>query len=88
MASTSQRSGLLMLKMQFSIIPGCYTLTLRSTLDPFGLYDDARPWDAVRRLYLVEDTKGLSPTAKGLSVVSFLVSCFEVSGNPEINENH
>ena len=31
--------------------------TLRSNLDPFGLHDDARLWDALRRSYLVEDTK-------------------------------
>ena len=30
--------------------------TLRSNLDPFGLHDDARLWDALRRSYLVEDT--------------------------------
>jgi ABC-type multidrug transport system fused ATPase/permease subunit len=29
--------------------------TLRSNLDPFGLHDDARLWDALRRAYLVED---------------------------------
>ena len=28
--------------------------TIRSNLDPFGLYDDARLWDALRRAYLVE----------------------------------
>jgi ABC-type multidrug transport system fused ATPase/permease subunit len=34
--------------------------TLRSNLDPFGQNDDARLWDALRRSYLVEDTKPIS----------------------------
>ena len=34
--------------------------TLRSNLDPFGLHDDARLWDALKRSYLVDDTKPLS----------------------------
>ena len=34
--------------------------TLRSNLDPFGLHDDARLWDALKRSYLVEDNKHLS----------------------------
>jgi ABC-type multidrug transport system fused ATPase/permease subunit len=37
--------------LQFSLVSG----TLRSNLDPFGLHDDARLWDALRRSYLVED---------------------------------
>lgn len=32
--------------------------TLRSNLDPFGLHDDARLWDALKRSYLVEQDKG------------------------------
>ncbi|KAI0255115.1 ABC transporter [Lactifluus subvellereus] len=46
-----------------SIIPQDATLfsgTLRSNLDPFGLHDDARLWDALRRSYLVEDNKRIS----------------------------
>ena len=35
--------------------------TLRSNLDPFGQHDDARLWDALRRSYLVEDAKRISP---------------------------
>lgn len=31
--------------------------TLRSNLDPFGLHDDARLWDALRRSHLIEQTK-------------------------------
>jgi ABC-type multidrug transport system fused ATPase/permease subunit len=34
--------------------------TLRSNLDPFGLHDDARLWDALKRSYLVEDNKRFS----------------------------
>ena len=34
--------------------------TLRSNLDPFGQHDDARLWDALRRSYLVEETKRIS----------------------------
>ena len=33
------------------------TGTLRSNLDPFGLYDDAALWDALKRSYLVEPDK-------------------------------
>lgn len=28
--------------------------TLRSNLDPFGIHDDARLWDALQRSYLVK----------------------------------
>jgi ABC-type multidrug transport system fused ATPase/permease subunit len=28
--------------------------TIRSNLDPFGAYDDARLWDALKRAYLVD----------------------------------
>ena len=31
--------------------------TLRSSPDPFGLHDDARLWDALKRSYLVETSK-------------------------------
>jgi ABC-type multidrug transport system fused ATPase/permease subunit len=31
--------------------------TLRSNLDPFGEHEDATLWDALRRSYLVENTK-------------------------------
>jgi ABC-type multidrug transport system fused ATPase/permease subunit len=34
--------------------------TLRSNLDPFGLHDDARLWDALKRSYLVEDNRRFS----------------------------
>lgn len=34
--------------------------TLRSNLDPFGLHDDARLWDALKRSYLVDQNKNQS----------------------------
>ena len=34
--------------------------TLRSNLDPFGVHDDAKLWDALKRAYLVEDRKNHS----------------------------
>ncbi|TFY77333.1 hypothetical protein EWM64_g6678 [Hericium alpestre] len=37
--------------------PILFSGTLRSNLDPFGLHDDARLWDALRRSYLVDDLK-------------------------------
>jgi ABC-type multidrug transport system fused ATPase/permease subunit len=40
----------------FALVSG----TLRSNLDPFGLHDDARLWDALRRSYLIEDHKRMS----------------------------
>ncbi|KAI0035413.1 ABC transporter [Vararia minispora EC-137] len=50
--------GLVDLRKGLAIIPQDATLfsgTLRSNLDPFGLHDDARLWDALRRSYLVDD---------------------------------
>lgn len=29
--------------------------TLRTNLDPFGIYDDARLWDALKRAWLVDE---------------------------------
>ena len=46
-----------MFSRTFSSVSG----TLRSNLDPFEQPDDARLWDALRRSYLVEDTKRVSP---------------------------
>jgi len=59
--------GLNDVRNAISIIPQDATLysgTLRSNLDPFGLHDDARLWDALRRSYLVEDSKRMSSRAK------------------------
>lgn len=40
-------------KLNFPAVSG----TLRSNLDPFGIHDDARLWDALKRAYLVEDKR-------------------------------
>ena len=34
--------------------PLLFSGTLRSNLDPFGIHDDARLWDALKRAYLVD----------------------------------
>ena len=34
--------------------------TLRTNLDPFGQYDDAVLWDALRRSYLIDNVKQAS----------------------------
>ncbi|KAF8502624.1 YGR281Wp-like protein [Russula emetica] len=50
-----------------SIIPQDATLysgTLRFNLDPLGLHDDARLWDALKRSHLVEDTRRMSYATK------------------------
>ncbi|KAI0260131.1 putative ATP-binding cassette transporter protein YOR1 [Gloeopeniophorella convolvens] len=55
--------GLADVRKAISIIPQdayLFSGTLRSNLDPFGLHDDARLWDALKRSYLVEDTKRVS----------------------------
>ena len=39
--------------------------TLRSNLDPFDQFDDAKLWDALKRSYLVEKAKPQDGTEEG-----------------------
>ncbi|PWN40154.1 hypothetical protein IE81DRAFT_331847 [Ceraceosorus guamensis] len=61
--------GLRDLRQRIALLPQdpvLYSGTLRSNLDPFNEYDDARLWDAVRRSHLVEDSsRGQSRAPSG-----------------------
>lgn len=39
--------------------------TLRTNLDPFGLHDDAKLWDALKRSYLVENASSKHGSMQG-----------------------
>ncbi|KAL4073126.1 P-loop containing nucleoside triphosphate hydrolase protein [Scleroderma yunnanense] len=57
--------GLSRLRKSISIIPQdafLFSGTLRTNLDPFGVYDDACLWDALRRAHLVESSRELQPS--------------------------
>ncbi|KAF8656809.1 hypothetical protein AX16_002359 [Volvariella volvacea WC 439] len=59
------RVGLTDLRRGLAIIPQdalLFSGTLRSNLDPFNQYDDATLWDALKRSYLVENSKQRSVT--------------------------
>ncbi|KAG1831992.1 ABC transporter [Suillus subalutaceus] len=67
--------GLAQLRKGLSIIPQDAVIsgTLRTNLDPFELYDDAKLYDAMKRAYLVDSNSDLpsTPPAEGQSAPRF-----------------
>jgi ABC-type multidrug transport system fused ATPase/permease subunit len=71
--------GLAQLRKGLSIIPQdafLFSGTLRTNLDPFGLHDDAKLYDAMKRAYLVDSNSDLPstsapPPAEGQSAPRF-----------------
>ncbi|KAF8624506.1 hypothetical protein AX15_005822 [Amanita polypyramis BW_CC] len=60
--------GLTDVRNALAIIPQdplLFSGTLRTNLDPFGQYDDAKLWDALKRSYLVDNVKRESHGYKG-----------------------
>ncbi|KAK7017781.1 ABC protein [Favolaschia claudopus] len=61
------KMGLTDLRSNIAIIPQepiLFSGTVREALDPFGKYDDARLWDALRRSYLVESHSSTNSGAR------------------------
>ena len=48
--------------------------TLRSNLDPFGLYDDAHLWDALKRAHLVDTDERQPPLSQTTAQGDVLVA--------------
>ncbi|KAG8736093.1 hypothetical protein FRC12_017781 [Ceratobasidium sp. 428] len=65
--------GLHTLRKNIAIIPQdplLFSGTLRSNLDPFGVYDDARLWDALKRAYLVDRPTAVQVNEDGEDIPS------------------